>query len=336
MINKKIIIFAFMGIIGFAFIVAIPIGVLSVNFSSYGTIKKSLSFEYLPDTPSAVERFVLNVDIGDIEIKYIDPPVDYFVRIDVDIEMAGPGLVGKSYSDYFNIIEGSTTESPINFSLKSKSDINEIELISLIKNISVIVSLRKDITFNISTSVIHGNVDIEVPFNVRINNLDVNILNGDILFDLKNCIIDGNITGIGNQSNIELRTLDIQLTSNSFWYIKNIEGLLKFNISQLSEMGANVTAIGELETEDAQCQVYYDDFSSNVGSIVTLNHWAEDFPTQCYRIGFDLESIISIPENGYRFTSFDFPTQNYFNISLIRNSLDRWRPYFWFLSSEPN
>ena len=208
-------------------------------------------------------------------------------------------------------------------------------MISLIKNISVIVSLRRDIIFNISTTVINGKVDIDVPFNVRIGNLNVNIINGDILFDLKNCIMDGNITGIGNQSNIELRTRDIQLTRNSFWYIKNSEGLLKFDIYQSSEMGANVTVIGELETADSQCQVYYNDFSSNVGSIVTLNHWDDWFPTQCYWIGFDHDVIASIPENGHRFTSYDFPTQNFYNISLFRK-FDRWRPYFWYLSSEPN
>ncbi len=332
MLKVKLIIFTLTSIIGFGFIIALPIAVLSVNFSSYDAISANASYEYVPDAPSEVETLILNIDFGNVVIDYIDPPIDYFIRIDVDIEMAGPGLVGKSYLDYFNITESDLSSSPIDFSMRFLPSIIESEVQPLIKNISVIVSLRKDIIFNISTRVDHGNVDIKVPFNVRIDNLYVNILDGDILFDLQNCIIEGNITGVGNQSNIELRTRDIQLTKNSFWYIKNSEGLIEFDIEQSGEMGANVTAIGELETSNVVSQIYYDDSSSNVGSMVTLNNWNDWVPAQCYAIGFDNDSIDSPPIVFYKLTSYDFPAQNNFNISLYRK-LDRWRPYFWFLSS---
>ena len=325
-----------MYIIGFGFIIATPIGVLWVNFSSYGVINQPLFFEYLPGNSSAVEELILDVDFGNIEINYVDPPVNYLAKIDVHIKMMGAGLAGKSYLDFFSINEGDTTGSPISFSMKRLSHINELDLNSLIKNISVIVSLRRDIIFNISTTVINGKVNIDVPVNVRIGNLNVSINNGDILFDLKNCIMDGNITGIGNQSNIELRAREVQYLRNSFWHIKNKEGTLKFDIDQSREMGANVTAIGEVETADAEIQVFYDDFSSDIGAIVTLNHWDEFFPTHCYNFGFDYDVVVSTPETGFRFTSFDFPTQDFYNISLVRKSLDRWRPYFWYLSSEPN
>ncbi|MFX0076532.1 MAG: hypothetical protein ACFE96_13905 [Candidatus Hermodarchaeota archaeon] len=335
--KRTSVIIVLLSIIGLSFVVATPIGILSVNFSSYDSINKSLYFEYLPDTPSEVESLYLNIDYGNVEVDYIDDPVDYFARIDVNIEMGGAELAGKDYSDYFNINEGDKSSSPINFTIRLLSGITESEVEPLIKKISIIVSLRKDIKFNISTNVIHGNVDIEVPFNVRIDNLHVNIFDGDISFNLVNCIIEGDITGIGNQSNIELRTQDIQLTNNSIWYIKNTKGLLKFDIDQTSEMGANVTAIGELDTNNTQCKVYYDDFSSNVGALLTLNQWGDGwFPYQCYWSGFDFESLSSVPLIGYRFFSLDLPTENYFNISLIRNSLDQISPYFWFLSSEPN
>ncbi|GAH16288.1 unnamed protein product, partial [marine sediment metagenome] len=201
-----------MGIIGFALIIATPIGVLTVTFSSYGSINESRSFEYLPDTPSAVERFVLNVDIGDIEIKYIDPPVDYFVRIDVDIEMAGPGLVGKSYSDYFNITAGDTSGSHIEFSMRLFSNVTKSEIDSLIKVISITVFLRKDIVFDVSANVIEGDIALEVPRKVLVNNILFNLTYGDIIFNLYRCIIEGNVTGVVDNGKIRLISYNTEYT----------------------------------------------------------------------------------------------------------------------------
>ena len=192
MIKGRIIIIALMSIIGFGFIIAIPIGVLSVNFSSYGTINKKLSFEYLPDESSAVEGLNLNVDFGNIEIKYIDTPINYFVKIDVNIEMAGKGLANKDYLDYFNIIEGNTTGSPIDFSMRFLSGIIESEVESLIRDISVIVTIQKGILFDISAMVLKGNVDLSVPFNVPINKINVNTTVGRLSYELRNCISAAN------------------------------------------------------------------------------------------------------------------------------------------------
>jgi hypothetical protein len=340
MLKRTPVIIVLLSIIGFGLAIAIPFSVLSFNFSSYDSIEETLVYEYLPDSPSDKESLYLNLDYGNVIIDYVDPPIDYLVKIEVNIEMRGAGLVGKSYLDYFNITKSDLSSSPIDFSIKLLPSVTESEVKPLLNDISVIIYLRKDKTFNIFTNVKHGKVDIEIPFNVRIDNVYINILDGDILFDLKNCIIEGNITGIGNQSNIELRTRDIQLTKNSFWYFKNSEGLIKFDIDQLGEMGANVTAIGELETSNANCQIYYDDFSSNIGAIVTLNDWNDWLPAQCYAIGFDNESIDSPPVVFYKLTSYDFPAHNNFNISLYRKSdlciYTICFPYFWYLSSIPN
>ena len=335
MLKVKLIIFTFIGVIGFGLIIAIPISVLSSNFSSYDVINANPSYEYLPDDPSEIESLILNFDYGNVEIKYIDPPVDYYVKIELNIEMGGKGLEGRELEDYFNIVEGDLTSTPINFTMRLLPGISFAEAESIINNVSVIVSLRKGITFNISTSVVHGNVDIVVPFNVRIGTLDVNILNGNILFDLYRCTLNGNIRGVGNRSDIKLISYDVQLSRNSFWYFQNSEGLLEFDIDQSGEMGANVTIIGELETSNAVSQIYYDDSSSNVGLMVTLNNWNDWPPAQCYANGFNPESIDSPPIVYYKLTSYDFPARNYFNISLYRKS-NRYRPYLWFLSSVPN
>ena len=59
MVKKYVVIFVFISLISFGFIIAIPVGILSANFSSYDAINKPLSFEYLPDVPSAVEKLDL-------------------------------------------------------------------------------------------------------------------------------------------------------------------------------------------------------------------------------------------------------------------------------------
>jgi len=45
----------------------------------------------------------LNVDVGDIEIRYINPPVDYYAMVEVHIEMSGNNFAGKSYPDFFEV-----------------------------------------------------------------------------------------------------------------------------------------------------------------------------------------------------------------------------------------
>jgi hypothetical protein len=249
--------------------------------------------------------------------------------------MSGPGLGGKDCLDFFTINTGNLTESPIDFSMKILPDISYLKLNTLVRNISILVTLRKDIIFNISTVVTQGNINCFVPFNVQVNNLNANITHGDILFDLTNCILEGNITGIGNHSNIELKTYDIQCTRDSLWYLKNGVGEVKFDIYQSIEMGANITAIAELDTAEALGRVFYNDFSSNIGATLYLFHWNDYFPASCTWDGFDYIDIDTLPEKSFIFTSFDFPTLNNYNISFYRNNLEAWLPYFWNLYSEP-
>jgi len=332
--NKAIKSISIMVVICFSLIISIPMVILSTTLSHYGRIIESVTFYYKPLNSSIIEELNIISDLGNIEIEYIDPPVDYFVKIDVNIEMVGSGLAEKIYSDYFDINEGNITGSPIDFSMKFLSDIYDPEVSSLIKDVSIKVNLRKDIIFDISVTLINGRVSINVPFNVRINNMKVNITKGNILFDLSNCIVEGNITGIANQSNIELRTYNVQYTRNSIWYLKNDAGDIKFDIFQSNEMGANVTGIGEIYSNNAIINVVYYDTSTNVGAVITFNNWAEYFPSPCTWIGFNYSYLYTDPM-GYIFKSYDFPTKNSYNLTLHRNTVENSNPYYWNLYSEP-
>ena len=335
---KKVVVFPFLIMIGFSLIIAIPISFLSDNLSSYDFYDDSFSYEYYPDSPSTVECLNLNIELGNVEIKYVNPPVNYHAKIAVYIEMAGPGLAGKDCFDYFIINEGNLTDSSIDFSLELQPGITGYEINSLIKNVTILVSLSKAIIFNISTFVINGNIKLSVPFNVQVNNLNAHITSGDILFDLRNCIIEGNITGIGNQSTIELRTYNIQCTKDSNWYLKNAVGDLILNITQSVEMGANITVDAEIGTQYTTAYVFYKDFSPNIGSILYINQWEGYFPDECEWVGYKNWKVLdTTPIKGYLFTSLDFPAQYNYNISLNNitlNNNSQYQPYFWNLYNE--
>lgn len=304
MINKKIIIFAFIGIIGFAFIVTIPIGALLVNFSSYQAIYESRSYEYVPNDSSENENLILNIEYGNIKINYIDPPVDYLVKIDLDISMGGAGLAGKDYSDYFNIIEGDLNSSPINFTIKLSPRITLSELESLVKEVSILITIQKGVVFDIFANVTDGDIIIEVPFRAKIKNMHFYITTGNIFYDLNNCIILGNITGIIDNGRITLMSNNAEYPQNSIWTL--FANKSSIEIIQDNIMRANVT--GSITTTALfGTLLIYKDKTSEVGAKFTLyNYNFVQFPNGT-SLNFDYD-IVGINECTYKST--DFPANN--------------------------
>ena len=92
------------------------------------------------------------------------------------------------YSDFFNIIEGDLTDLPINFTMEFSPGITESEVESLVKDVSIIITIQKGIVFDIFANVINGDVSIKVPFKVRINSIHFILSNGNIFYDLNRCI----------------------------------------------------------------------------------------------------------------------------------------------------
>jgi len=152
----------------------------------------------------------------------------------------------------------------------------------------------------------------------------------NILFDLSNCIVEGNIIGIANQSDIELRTYNVQYTRNSFWYLKNKQGEIKFDIFQSKEMGANITGMGITNT--GHISLIYNDYSPNIGAqFILYNKTSHGAEGQNTWIGFERDTLPLMA--GQFFYSKDFPTQNNYNFSLFKwDSGD----YIWNLYSLPN
>jgi hypothetical protein len=242
----------------------IPIIFFIEHLSTYDAINESLTYEYAPSSLSPTETLILNANVGHIEINYITPPVNYHVKINVNIEMSGSKLASKNYSDYFRIGWQNTSSFP-NFNVELLSDDWLEPSMEFMNDISIVVSIRKDIVFDIITTVNKGDVEITVPYGVSINNLLVNVSKGDIFYNFNYCTLEGNITGIVNTGNIfynlihctiegnlngivkigeiELDTFNTKYTQNNSWVFTVDSGNFKIDINQYEDLGAIITGL---------------------------------------------------------------------------------------------
>jgi len=282
--------------------------------SSYGLYKGINTFGRDSWTSTTFSGRVSHVDVGNIEIKYIYPPVDYEAKIDVSIEMIGQNLTGKTYLDYFNIV-WENQSFQVNFTMELKSDINQLEVLSLIKNITIIITLNADIVFGISTTAIHGNIDLNVPFGVTIKNIESNNTYGKISYNFKFCTILGDIVGIDNEGDIEFKTYNVEYAQNCSLFLDTNTGDILVEIHQNKDIGANITGI----IKNAEnINIIYRDNSANIGALFLLHNANQFFTIWDQWVGFSYSSLEG--GNGYIFQSFDFPTRYNYNLSFYKNN----------------
>jgi len=181
----------------------------------------------------------------------------------------------------------------------------------LIKDVSIIVNLRKDIIFDINTNLIEGNYEITVPWTVSIGNIYTNVSNGNIFYDFEYSSIQGNITGITNNGDLELKSYDVEYTQNGNWLLISTGGYMNIEIYQYKEMGANITGtaiIGALNLK-------YIDNSFNIGALFTFpsSEWGGGLRHTIIRFVVNLLP----PGPGFYLTSTDFHAKN--NFELVFN-----------------
>lgn len=289
MVNKTLVALFIMVSFGLSLIISVPILTLSIQLSTYDVIDfTDDSSIYNPTNASPVEKLNVYVEYGDIEIKYVSPLVNYFAKIKVNIEMSGLHLSGKNSSDYFDITWQDTGPTP-SFTLEFKSGINKNETLSLIKNISVIVNLRADIIFDVMVIVLKGNVDVFIPYMASIDHFLINITQGNVFYDFNHCIIDGNITGIVNTGNIDLKTFNAKCTKNCNWNFTIENGDIFLNIRQFMDLGANITGLAEIN--NGYVYFYYEDDNPYVGAIFKIPFWS-------YLPFYDLNNVPSCLYSG--------------------------------------
>lgn len=300
-------------------IISIPVLTLSSVFSSYGTINKPLFFDF----SSPIEKLNVNIDMGDIEIKYVTTPVDYYVKIQVDIRMAGQSIAGKEYSDFFSVDWDDTSPSPT-FTMLCKSvacsDLSRL----LEQDVDIIITLNAIILFDINITVNEkGNVHQIVPFGVTTNNIDIYTNDGDILYDFRYSSLEGNITGIASDGNIGLKAYNPEYTRNITWTCNSIAGDIRINISHINQYKImNATITGSLVGNYfGDIYVYYYDNTANIGAQVTLNDTVAALQTGSYRSdweGFEVEVLKNSTGHsyGYELTSLDFPAITNYDLLL--------------------
>jgi hypothetical protein len=310
-------------------IIGIPSFLIFAEFGNFNRIDKSLAYTYSSPTPPIKKKLNLNLDVGTINIKYTTLPVDYLIRIDVEIEMAGPNLNGKSYIDFFNIGWENST-SPVNFTLELVS--NMLEDFSTLHevNININVKLRADSIFDINASTVNGKIEFTNLMGISISNLFLNVDRGNIVYEAKNCTIGGNITGIVNYGNITIKSHNNQYLQNSEFTIRNLRGYILIDIYQYKEMGANIT--GTVITETGTIRLNYKDDSANIGArFVFYNKTTFGSETETIWVGFD---DVQLPLGaGLLFVSHDFPTKNNYYFSL--NKFYTSGEFLWNLDSHP-
>lgn len=297
-------------IFGIALIFSVPIFIISNSLSSYGIIEESIPFNYTPSNSSFLKMLSIDTDLGEIEIKFLSDPVDYSAKIDINIQMIGKGLAGKSYYDYFKIV-WQNTSGLVNLTMELNAGINHVEVLSLIKNINIIVSLNADVICDISVIVnIEGDVKITVPFLHSIGNILTNVKKGNIQYDFIYCILKGNITGIiQDTGDIKIKSYNVEYTQNIMWSLYTNIGDIFIEIYQNKATNANVTGI--IATVTGNYLFIYRDSTSDVGAYFILHVNPDDYAINQKIneiVGFKYYVSVVNGTDVYHITSDDYAT----------------------------
>lgn len=306
-------------IFSFSIIFSVPIFILSTSLASSGKISERLQYLYNPSSPSNMEELSIGIDIGDVKLEYITTPVNYFAKLDINIEMIGLDLAGKSYLDYFDFNWQNISEC-VNFTMRIKPEISLIEVLSLIKNIQVLIFISANTICDIDIRVKdQGDTQIIVPFGISVENIIVKLSKGDIQFDFSYCILKGNITGIiQDEGDLFFKSYNLQPIQNISLLLSAVEGDIFIDIFQHNGMDANISGI--ISHKIGNIRFKYDDDNLDVGAYFVLYYNANDlgFP----RALDEVEGFEDFPASGldiYYLRSYDYPAEGNFNL-LINNS----------------
>ncbi|MFX0074258.1 MAG: hypothetical protein ACFE96_02355 [Candidatus Hermodarchaeota archaeon] len=142
------------------------------GFSTRGSIEDSFTFTYEPVSPDPIQDLNVNVDIGEITFQYNTTPTSSYVQIDVFIQITGLFMQGKTYQNFFDPHSEWWDNSTGTFSLLTIPDI-WFDPSHWFKsyNISVIITLRTDVIYDITALSSTGSIEMEVYQNTTLDRL---------------------------------------------------------------------------------------------------------------------------------------------------------------------
>ncbi|MFX1488128.1 MAG: hypothetical protein ACFFBI_03205 [Promethearchaeota archaeon] len=159
-------------------------------FTTWGTYEYSNTYYYEPSVPSPIEKVSFSSDVGKIMINYNKTPTDFFVKLDLDINIRGGFIEGKTFSDFFYpVVWLNESVSVVTFSLTHKS----WRLFTSSENVTIDVTLRTDVVYDVNALTSTGSVNMNVPENVIINNSLLEASTGSI-----SMVSGKNVTFLGN------------------------------------------------------------------------------------------------------------------------------------------
>jgi hypothetical protein len=258
----------------------------------------------------------IGLDVGNIDIKYVYPPLDYGIDIIIYIDLAGKGLAKKAYTDIFNIIF-EHNQTLVNLTLDLQPGIDQNEVLSQIKSLDILVRINVEAELNVKANIGVGNFVMNVPFGVILYNLEVNITKGNVFYEFYNCFVVGSIKGFSNWGDFIFHVIDVQYSQESEINLGNFNGVINIKITQNQIMDANLTGI--VTTFKGDINVSYEDNSPNTGAFLSFhNHTTGWVGIENSWFGFN--DPIFLGEFGYIFSSFDYPAPNNYNLSFYKAS----------------
>ena len=183
-------------IIAVALIVGGGVGFFIYGFVASGSIENTFNFTYEPSSPDPIEELTFNVDIGKILFTYNTTPTPSYAKIDVDIEVAGLYMEGKTYTDFFHpsIQWWDNTTGTFNLQALPDAWFNPSHWFKSY-NITVAVTLRTDVVYDLTVLTAVGSIDILVSDGVILNGISLTSSTGSIKLDML-----GNNTFLGEVS----------------------------------------------------------------------------------------------------------------------------------------
>jgi DUF4097 and DUF4098 domain-containing protein YvlB len=148
-----------------------------------GSIDDSFNFTYEPSSPDLVEALIFNVDIGSLHFKYNTSPTNLYADIDVEMEITGWYMEGKTYLDFFQLSTGWWDNATATFNLQTIPDVwfNPSHWFKSY-NISITVTLRTDVVYDLTALTSVGDIEMEVPDEVPLNGISLTSSTGSINF----------------------------------------------------------------------------------------------------------------------------------------------------------
>jgi hypothetical protein len=159
------------------------VGFFVYGFVTRGTIEDSFNFSYEPISPDPVEDLTINVDIGSIIFQYNTTPTASYAQIDVFIGISGLYIEGKTYLNFFDPSTEWWDNATATFNLLTLPDI-WFDPSHWFKsyNISVTVTLRTDVVYDITALASTGSIEMEVADDALLDGLSLTSSTGSVKF----------------------------------------------------------------------------------------------------------------------------------------------------------